>query len=157
MSDETGIPVLPSLTHEPPPGEAAPSSRRCVATARTGQRCKAWTRTGSEYCLAHDPDSVEVIRAAGRKGGHNRRHPPLKEARYYYLDNEEAIFAVCSETAFRLITGEMDLPTAKARNTACETSRKTLELRETRLAREAKSDRLDALEAAVVELTKGRK
>jgi hypothetical protein len=52
-----------------------PYDSRCVAVAKTGRRCKARVRKGSEFCAFHDPAiSQESRRKNAAKGGrsHNR-------------------------------------------------------------------------------------
>ena len=44
----------------------------CSAIAKSGSRCQRPALAGKQHCLMHDPESAEVRREAGRKGGHAR-------------------------------------------------------------------------------------
>src|SRR5215211_7926815 len=44
----------------------------CSAIAKSGSRCRRPALAGRRHCLMHDPESVELRREAGRKGGHAR-------------------------------------------------------------------------------------
>ena len=66
-------PVLATAPRERPLPD---DERRCTATARDGQRCRAYRARGHETCAGHaglgfnrDPDSA---REAGKRGGHAR-------------------------------------------------------------------------------------
>jgi hypothetical protein len=44
----------------------------CLAIAKSGSRCRRPALAGKQHCLMHDPESAELRREAGRKGGHAR-------------------------------------------------------------------------------------
>jgi hypothetical protein len=44
----------------------------CSAIAKSGSRCERPALAGKQHCLMHDPESAELRREAGRKGGHAR-------------------------------------------------------------------------------------
>jgi hypothetical protein len=44
----------------------------CSAIAKSGSRCRRPALAGKQHCLMHDPESAELRREAGRKGGRNR-------------------------------------------------------------------------------------
>jgi hypothetical protein len=44
----------------------------CSAIAKSGSRCRRPALAGKQHCLMHDPESAELRREAGRKGGHAR-------------------------------------------------------------------------------------
>jgi hypothetical protein len=44
---------------------------QCRATARNGERCRSWARTGSHYCYVHDPETKAAFKEAQRLGGRN--------------------------------------------------------------------------------------
>ena len=51
-----------------------PGDERCCARRRDGERCRGRARTGSDYCLFHDPLlTVEKRRAIAVSGGKSRR------------------------------------------------------------------------------------
>lgn len=44
----------------------------CSAIAKSGSRCRRPALAGKQHCLMHDPESAELRREAGRKGGYAR-------------------------------------------------------------------------------------
>src|SRR5215208_4861759 len=44
----------------------------CSAITKGGSRCSRPALAGKQHCLMHDPESAELRREAGRKGGHAR-------------------------------------------------------------------------------------
>jgi hypothetical protein len=51
------------------------NQRRCKATSRSGERCRAHVVNAAGYCVAHDPEKPMDMRALGRKSGEARRRP----------------------------------------------------------------------------------
>lgn len=47
--------------------------RRCTATTRKGDPCRAWAIEGSDFCYMHDPGKA-AERAAARSRGGKARH-----------------------------------------------------------------------------------
>ena len=45
---------------------------KCQAIAKSGKQCDRPALAGRRHCLMHDPESAELRREAGRKGGHAR-------------------------------------------------------------------------------------
>lgn len=55
-------------------GVRLPFDHRCRGTTKSGKRCKARVREGTEYCIFHDPSvPEEARRRAASKGGRSRR------------------------------------------------------------------------------------
>ena len=51
----------------------AATAKRCLATTRSGEPCKAHPLAGSDLCSLHTPGLASAI---GRRGGLNRRRTP---------------------------------------------------------------------------------
>jgi hypothetical protein len=51
------------------------TERRCKATSRSGERCRAHVVNAAGYCVAHDPEKPMDMRALGRRSGEARRKP----------------------------------------------------------------------------------
>jgi hypothetical protein len=51
------------------------TERRCKATSRSGNACRAKVVNAAGYCVAHDPEKPMDMRALGRKSGEARRRP----------------------------------------------------------------------------------
>jgi hypothetical protein len=49
--------------------------RRCKATSRSGNACRATVVNAAGFCVAHDPEKPMDMRALGRKSGEARRKP----------------------------------------------------------------------------------
>lgn len=65
--------------------------RRCRATGRSGDRCRAVIVNANGYCVAHDPDKPMDMRELGRKSGEARRRPNperIHEGLRAYLQRE---------------------------------------------------------------------
>ena len=43
--------------------------RRCLSLTTSGDKCKAHPTIGSDFCFFHDPDNINVRRAAAQQGG----------------------------------------------------------------------------------------
>jgi hypothetical protein len=54
-----------------------PASPRCAATKKDGRPCRALARTGSYWCIFHDPSLAAEAAAARRLGGEHRRRTRL--------------------------------------------------------------------------------
>ena len=46
---------------------------RCIAKNRYGKPCGGFAMSGVDFCFSHDPNSLEKLKLARRKGGRNRR------------------------------------------------------------------------------------
>jgi hypothetical protein len=54
---------------------ATASERRCQATNKRGERCRANVVNAAGYCAAHDPANPMDMRALGKLSGERRRQP----------------------------------------------------------------------------------
>jgi len=54
------------------------TGKRCKATTRSGEPCKAYALEGSEFCFWHDPERKAERHAARAKGGQARHGRTVK-------------------------------------------------------------------------------
>jgi hypothetical protein len=59
------------------PRERAGTDGACQAIKDDGNRCQGWARESSHFCLFHDPDSRDELRAAQQRGGRANRSTVL--------------------------------------------------------------------------------
>jgi hypothetical protein len=103
----------PVVVHAALRSHRLPYNTRCVAVAKSGRRCKARVRKGSDFCAFHDPSiSKEVRRKNAAKGGrsHNRI-ASLPDGYLRKLANRasigDALDRLYRETRHGIITVEM--------------------------------------------------
>lgn len=51
------------------------TERRCKATSRSGNACRATVVNAAGYCVAHDPEKPVDYRALGKKSAEARKRP----------------------------------------------------------------------------------
>jgi murein L,D-transpeptidase YcbB/YkuD len=69
------------------------TKRRCKATSRSGERCRAHVINAAGYCVAHDPEKPMDMSRLGKLSGEARRRPNperVHESLRAYLKREVA-------------------------------------------------------------------
>jgi len=89
---------------------------QCEYRKQTGQRCRAKAMRGVTLCVSHNPDAVELKRAAVAKGGRNRKVPkralrPQQPVRINSLDD---VGALLLSTLEDLRNGKLDADLARS-------------------------------------------
>jgi alkylhydroperoxidase family enzyme len=55
-------------------------AKRCTGITKSGEPCKAFARSGADFCLSHDAATAEHLAASRRLGGkHRKRYPAPRE------------------------------------------------------------------------------
>jgi hypothetical protein len=89
---------------------------KCSALAKSGKQCRRPALADKTFCLMHDPESLELRREAGRRGGQNRsnRARAQKKLRAY---GAEDIGVLLSATLKDLLDGTLEPNVAVAATT----------------------------------------
>lgn len=89
----------------------SPYDRRCAAVTRCGRRCRGKIRTGTEFCVFHDPQIAAKRRVAVRAGSRRRRLTHLPDGYLRKLTSRtavgEAMNRLYREIRLQFITPEM--------------------------------------------------
>jgi urease gamma subunit len=96
----------------------------CTATARHGQRCRAFSLPGEPFCRTHHPDRAEDVRASRARGAKVR----AIMGRRPRLDQPRALAAFLSNLIHDLAEGKVDGDLARTIAYACSVQRGVVEL-----------------------------
>ena len=116
-------------------------TRRCKATAKSGNRCKAAAVNSSDYCFAHEP-TLAADRANWRREGGRQSNKKALLDEASSIQTPDQVKELLGRTVESLQRGDVDARTANAVGYLCNLLLKAM--KETDLAR-----RLDVLERAI--------
>jgi uncharacterized Zn finger protein (UPF0148 family) len=120
----------------------ATAQTRCQALTTSGQPCQARPVFGRTFCAMHDPERVEAMQEARRKGAAARNRPERSApAEPIDLSTPEACRRAIEQTIDRLRRGDEPLGVARLIVYAASVVRPIVEI-------EALEARLATLEAA---------
>ncbi len=101
------------------------AGRRCKAKTKSGERCRAYTVEGSDYCFVHDPtlagERVRWRRSGGSKGA---KKAALEEA--VGVQTSEEVKGLLGRTIELVRSGKMDPSTANAIARLCNLQLKAI-------------------------------
>ncbi len=129
-------------------GEGGVAIARCAFIKADGERCQGVATGGAEWCYSHDPSRAEERRRnasrGGRAGGRGR------------ADNElTTIKALCEDLTERVLAGELPTGPAAVANQLINTRLRAIEVERKVKEQEEILPRLDALERARKQASKG--
>jgi hypothetical protein len=112
---------------------------KCSALAKSGKQCRRPALAGKALCLMRDPESVELRREAGRRGGRNRSTQVRAEKELHDALSAQELGAALSLAFFRVLNGQLE---PKIGTAAATMAGKILDCRDV-----AERPRIEALEA----------
>lgn len=116
----------------------------CAAQRPDGTRCRAWPRTGEQFCLWHSPQREEEAAEARRLGGLRRRREKTVSSAFDFagLDSIQAIRRILEIATIDTLGLENSIVRSRTLISAALAATKLLEAGEL-------EERLAALETAV--------
>jgi hypothetical protein len=86
----------------------------CSAIAKSGSRCERPALAGKQHCLMHDPESAELRREAGRKGGHARSNAARAAKAMPAALTSDELLVTLSRAMVKVEKGELEPGPANA-------------------------------------------
>ena len=85
---------------------------QCQATTKAGQQCRAHALTGKKYCLAHDPESKNQMKAYAQKGGQVKKKVQVHLASIEFQGDVKEVLDLLADTINRVRSNHMPARTA---------------------------------------------
>ena len=117
---------------------------QCQAKTKAGNQCKAHALTGKKYCLAHDPESKNQLKAYAQKGGQVKKKVQVCLAPVKFKGDVKEILDLLADTINRVRSNHMPARTANTIGYLANVMIKALEVSQF-------DDRLKEVERIVLE------
>ena len=117
---------------------------KCQATNKSGYPCRAHALRGKKYCLTHDPESRNQMKAYARKGGQVKKKIQVQLAPIKFEGDVREILDLLADTINRVRSNHMPARTANTIGYLASVMIKALEVSQI-------DDRLKEVERIVLE------
>jgi len=85
---------------------------QCQATTKAGQQCRAHALIGKKYCLTHDPESKNQMKAYAQKGGQVKKKVQVHLASIEFQGDVKEVLDLLADTINRVRSNHMPARTA---------------------------------------------
>lgn len=105
-------------------------SRPCKHVRGSGEPCKAYAISGSDYCFWHSPDAATIRNQARKKGGLNRRSGKRSSHGPYSIKTVHDVMRILEDTVNDACALENSHTRARTIGYLCQIAIKGLEVGE---------------------------